>query len=485
MTFESLNIHPSIKKGLEDVQISEAKNIHKELLDLFHVQVPALIKSSNSSLDELLLPLLHYIAESNEKQFKSNRIGILCPTANFAIDVEQWIWAVGYHAKIRCSRVTQREDKAIQQQALKSHPSVVIGDPGRLLDFISDGIWQLGQLDMLVIFGADELDRYKQFNKVKKIAKSVESDTQIYVQAQVFNSTVESLLAFMPVHTKCIGFDAIENTVGPAFALNKRVHNQYYEVPDRLKISTLMSHLEESKNQRILVSAYSRKTTQRLFKIIRKKNWGVVSIESSLSEDLRSERLNNYYNKDYRILLLSGLSVEDLKLHGIGEVILYDIPDDIFEIVRYMQLLDYGYKKQVVSLLYQADLEAYLRVSAGIGLEPSKRTLPERKYRFQSDVPAKSNKKNMVKASEKNSRKKNPKSKNSTNNSATYKSVEIPRVNLEELENKKKLRKPSKSKNAMIKPEQGSDKTLNENKTGSLKPKASENPVKRFFKRLF
>ena len=485
MTFESLNIHPSIKKGLEDVQISEAKKIHKELLDLFHVQVPALIKSSSSSLDELLLPLLHYIAESDEKQFKSNRIGILCPTASFAIEVEQWIWAVGYHAKIRCSRVTQREEKTIQEQALKSHPSIVIGDPGRLLDFISDGIWQLDQLDMLVIFGADELDRYRQFNKVKKIAKSVESVAQIYVQAQVFNSTVESLLAFMPVHTKCIGFNALENTVGPAFALNKRVHNQYYEVPDRLKISTLMSHLEESKNQRILVFAYSRKTIQRLFKIIRKKNWGVISIDSSLSEDLRSERLSNYYDKDYRVLLLSGLSIEELNLHGIGEVILYDIPDDIFEIVRCMQLLDYGYKKQVVSLLYQDDLEAYSRVSAGIGLEPNKLPLPRRKYKIQSEVPAKSNKKNKVKATEKNSRKKNQKPKNSTNNSAAYKSVEIPRVNLEELENKKKLRKHSKSKKTNNASALGSAKTRSEKKTGSPKNEPSENPVKRFFKRLF
>ena len=485
MTFESLNIHPSIKKGLEDVQISEAKKIHKDLLDLFRVQVPALIKTSNSSLDELLLPLLHYITESDEKQFKSNRIGILCPTASFAIEVEQWIWAVGYHAKIRCSRVTQREEKAIQEQALKSQPSIVIGDPGRLLDFISDGVWQLDQLDMLVIFGADELDRYKQFNKVKKIAKSVESATQIYVQAQVFNATVESLLAFMPVHTKCIGFDSLENTVGPVFSLNKRVHNQYYEVPDRLKISTLMSHLEESKNQRIIVSAYSRKTIQRLFKIIRKKNWGVVSIDSSLSEDLRSERLSNYYDKDYRVLLLSGLSVEERNLHGIGEVILYDIPDDIFEIVRCMQLLDYGYKKQVVSLLYQDDLEAYLRVSAGIGLEPNKLSLPERKYRIQSEVPAKSNKKYKVKASERNSRKKNQKPKKSTNNSTTYKSVEIPRVNLEELENKKKQRKHSKSQHASGTSAKGSAKTLSKKKTGSPKSESSENPVKRFIKRLF
>ena len=246
-----------------------------------------------------------------------------------------------------------------------------------------------------------------------------------------------------------------------------------------------MSHLEESKNQRIIVSAYSRKTIQRLFKIIRKKNWGVVSIDSSLSEDLRSERLSNYYDKDYRVLLLSGLSVEERNLHGIGEVILYDIPDDIFEIVRCMQLLDYGYKKQVVSLLYQDDLEAYLRVSAGIGLEPNKLSLPERKYRIQSEVPAKSNKKYKVKASERNSRKKNQKPKKSTNNSTTYKSVEIPRVNLEELENKKKQRKHSKSQHASGTSAKGSAKTLSKKKTGSPKNESSENPVKRFIKRLF
>ncbi len=105
--------------------------------------------------------------------------------------MEQWIWAVGYHAKNKLFPSDSTREKPIQEQALKSHPSIVIGDPGRMLDFISDGIWQLDQLDMLVIFGADELDRYKQFNKVKKIAKSIESATQIYVQAQVFNSTVD------------------------------------------------------------------------------------------------------------------------------------------------------------------------------------------------------------------------------------------------------------------------------------------------------
>ncbi len=485
MTFESLKIHPSIIKGLKDVRITEAKQIHKSLLHLVHVKTPALIKSSTSSLDDLLIPLLHYIVESDDQHVKPNRIGILCPTSELAIEVEQWIWAVGYHAKISYSLVTQREEKPIQEQALKSHPSIVIGDPGRLLDFISDGIWELDQLDILVIFGADELDRYKQFNKVKKISKSLQPVTQIYVQAQAYNSTVESLLAIMPIHTKCIGFESLEYSVGPAIALSKRVHNNYYEVPDRLKISTLMNHLEASKNQRILVTAYSRKTIQRLFKIIRKKNWGVVSIDSALSEDLRSERLNNYYDKDYRVLLLAGLSVEELNLHGMGEVIHYDIPDDIFEIVRCMQLLDYGYKKQVISLLYQNDLESYLSVSEGIGLAPNKLPLPERNFRSQSEAPAKSNKKHKEKGSEKKMQKTIENHKKVPITQSPYKAVKIPRVNLEELENKGKQRKHSKSKNVNGSSSKGSAKTLSEKKTGSPKNEPSENPVKRFFKRLF
>lgn len=93
MTFESLKIHPSIIKGLKDVGITEVKEIYKKLLQLDHRKGSALIKSSGSSLDELLLPIVHHLAESDEKQAKPSRIGILCPTANRAIEIEQWVWA--------------------------------------------------------------------------------------------------------------------------------------------------------------------------------------------------------------------------------------------------------------------------------------------------------------------------------------------------------------------------------------------------------
>ena len=501
MTFESLKIHPSIIKGLKDVGITEVKEIYKELLQLDHRKGSALIKSSGSSLDELLLPIVHHLAESDEKQAKPSRIGILCPTANRAIEIEQWVWAVGYHAKIRCSRVTQREEKTIQEQALKSEPTVVVGDPGRLLDFISDGIWELGGLDKLVIVNADELDRYKMFNKVKKIAKSIGPQTQMYVQAQTYNATVESLLAFMPVHTKCIGFESLMSGVGPAIALNSRVHNYYCQIPERSKISTLMSHLEDSKTQRIVVSAYSRKTIQRLFKVIRKKNWGVVSIDSSATEELKRERLSNYYDKDFRILLYAGLSIEELHLHGIGEIIYYDIPDDIFELVRSMQLLDYGYKKQVVSLLYQDDLKAFLEVSKGIGLAPIKIPLPKRSPRNNQEDAQASNQKaqgksrakhndgQKAKYKNKNSIKGTPTSnqqkKKGTKKQSTYEEVEAPRVNLEELDQKRKQKRLSKSKKGKTQLARVSVKQMKGKKTGPPKNESSENPVKRFFKRLF
>lgn len=460
-----MGIHPLIQKGLLDINIRECTQRHQDIIDAITLRLPVCVQSSTNSYDITLLPILHMVAQS-ELNERTEKAVILCSHANQAIEVEQWLWATGYHAKIRCSRVTQREEKEQHRSVLQSNPSIIIADPGCLLDLESEQAWSFGDLDLLLVLDGSQLDRYKLFNKVKKIVKSVPRETALCVQTSEYNASFEQLLAIMPPRTRCLGFEETATSVSPAYALNRRIIQEYYDVPDRMKISTIMNHLENSKSQHVVVHTYSKRTTQRLFKIIRKKRWGVISLDQDLEDSTIQDRLKNYYSNDYRVILVGGLSSDSLPLRRIDEVIYYDIPDDIYNYVSSMQLIDYGYPKRIVSLLYEADKESFLNVCLGMRLEPKKAEIPERIVRAsktKSATTSNTKKENVsVKLNKKkpdlDAKKPKKKAKKPVEKKETYKAVEIPRVDLNKLDAKR-----SKSEDT----------------------DSSSNPVKRLFKRLF
>ena len=454
-----MGIHPLIKKGLEDINIREGTQTHQDIIDAITLQSPVCVQSPTSALDTTLLPLLHIIAESESHQ-KGKKAVILCTHSNQAIDVEQWLWAAGYHAKIRYSRVIQREEKEQHRSALQSNPSIIIADPGCLLDLEGEGVWSFDDLDILLVMDGSQLDRFKLFNKVKKIVKSVPTHTTLCVQTSEYNTAFEGLLAMLPPKTRCFGFEEVDARMSPAYALNNRIIQEYYDVPERMKISTIMNHLENSKSQHIVVHTYSKRTTQRLFKIIRKKRWGVISLDPDLDENTVTDRIKNYYSNDYRIVLIGGLALQDHQLHGIDEVIYYDVPDDFYDYVSSMQLIDYGYAKKILSLLYKEDKESFLNVCTSLGLHPKKATIPERIGRPSpnKNEGSKLSVNRKGKTEPRPSQKTKKKGKKAAESTDTYKAVEIPRVDLDTLDAKR-----SKSKDT----------------------DSSSNPVKRLFKRLF
>jgi superfamily II DNA/RNA helicase len=456
-----MGIHPLIQKGLLDINIREGTQRHQDIIDAITLRSPVCVQSPTNSLDITLLPILHVVAQS-ELNEHAKKVVILCTHSNQAIEVEQWLWATGYHAKIRCSRVTQREEKEQHRSALQSNPSVIIADPGCLLDLESEQAWSFDDLDILLVLDGSQLDRYKLFNKVKKIVKSIPRESTLCVQTMEYNASFEQLLAIMPPRTRCIGFEETASNVSPAYALNRRIIQEYYDVPDRMKISTIMNHLENSKSQHVMVHTYSKRTTQRLFKIIRKKRWGVISLDQDLEDSTIQDRLKNYYSNDYRVILVGGLANDSLALRGIDEVIYYDIPDDLYDYVSSMQRIDYGYPKKIVSLLYEADKESFLNVCSSLGLEPKKAEIPERVVHTTKNKTNIKEEKVSVKLKKKqanlNVSKPKKKGKKPVEKKETYKAVEIPRVDLNKLDAKRSKSEDSDS---------------------------SSNPVKRLFKRLF
>ena len=160
-------------------------------------------------------------------------------------------------------------------------------------------------------------------------------------------------------------------------SVSKKLEQVYINVPPRMKISTLMAHLENSKVERIVIFTASKRTADRLFRIILKKSWGIVSVDESINKDTFEERFKKFTSNEMKILVVGGLSATDVDLDQVTQVINYDVPSDVDEYRYRAELVGSGKATQIVSLVSKMDREDIEKITNEVGYAPEEIKLPE------------------------------------------------------------------------------------------------------------
>lgn len=150
----------------------------------------------------------------------------------------------------------------------------------------------------------------------------------------------------------------------------------YIYVPPRAKISTLLAHLEKTLSTNIVVFAASKRTTDRLFRIIRKKGWGVVSVDERVDDQVYKERFDKFVAGDMKILLVGGLSATDVELNEVKQVINYDVPNEVEEYKYRAELVGSGKAARMVSLVSTMDKSDINEIVKQVGYAPTEIPLP-------------------------------------------------------------------------------------------------------------
>ena len=108
------------------------------------------------------IPILQNLTEKN---IRNNQIKalILTPTRELAIQIEESFNAYGRHLRLRNLVIFGGVKQGAQEAALKKGVDILVATPGRLLDFISQGIISLKNLEIFVL---DEADRMLDMGSV-------------------------------------------------------------------------------------------------------------------------------------------------------------------------------------------------------------------------------------------------------------------------------------------------------------------------------
>lgn len=381
MTFDKMNLSPELMSGLHDVNYEEPTELQQSVIPLVLEGKDVLTKaeSQKDKIGSFIVPALEKLIR--DKETEGSRVLILTPHHEDAQAIDELVWAMGYHAQIECATVGLDGDWDEQEKALENGVPVIVANPGRLLEILEKNRFVFRHLELVVVDKLDEMISLNLSSKLEDILKRVVTDHQTLVYAGEFNDEVKKLVEKNQEEPTVVGFESITSSNGQLIGDPPEVPGSlkqgYIKVPNRMKISTLVAHINSTPTDTCVIFTASKRGTDRLYRVLRKRNFSATSIHGKLSDEKRSQRYSNFTNGDVQFLLVAEISAADLDLNKIKQVINYDVPNDPDEYRYRAGLVEKGKAGRIVSLVSKQDRSDINQLKNELGEAPKELPLPD------------------------------------------------------------------------------------------------------------
>ena len=251
---------------------------------------------------------------------------VLAPTRELAQQTARVFDDAGEASGVRCVCVYGGSPKHEQKAAMKAGggAAVIVATPGRLRDFMEEGVIKLHRVTMLVL---DEADRMLDLGfepEIRAIAGATRADRQTVMFSATWPQSVQSLAAeFMhePVKVR-IGAEGLKASQ----SITQIVEVVEPQDKDRHLARVMKQYLGKGKDvPRTLVFCLYKKECANLHMRLARE-WPAVCIHGDMSQFDREKSVDAFKKGTSRILIATDVAARGLDIKEVEYVINYTFP---------------------------------------------------------------------------------------------------------------------------------------------------------------
>ncbi len=362
-------------KGLKDVKVESPSQLQKKIFKAVQEKKDLVINTTIEESPEIgyLISLLNEISKSERRQ--GTRAIILAGDKERAKKLDEWIWAIGYHSSIESACITEDGNSKEQLSALSAGPVIIVATPGRLSELLESSRMIFREVQQFIV---DQAELINDWPAIEVISNRIIGKCQRIFTAAKDSKELrefENKILQDPELVTLAKDKKPEKKEEPA--ITKDLTQYYINVPPRSKISTLMAHLDNHQTEAVVIFTASRKTADRLYKILRKSNRRAVSVHDKLDKDTFNNRFERFTSGNVQHLLVGDLSAKDLPLEEAVQVINYDVPEEVDEYKLRAELVGDGKATRLISLVSKQDRSDINDICKSLGYAPEEVPLPK------------------------------------------------------------------------------------------------------------
>ncbi len=261
-----------------------------------------------------LLPVLQKI---NKRPGTS--VLILAPTRELAVQIDAECRKF-VPKGITCAAVIGGTGYGRQTQAIRNGVNILIATPGRLIDFMDQGMVKFNHLTTLILDEADRMLDMGFLPAIRRIAKACPEDRQTLFFSATMAGEVERIARQI---VKDPTYVEVSRRGNAAVTIEQKA----YPVAHQFKVPLLLDLLAKDDLERVLVFTRTKRGADRISHILEKQAHRSNRIHGDRSQSQREAALAGFKSGRTRILVATDVAARGIDIDSVSHVINYDVPE--------------------------------------------------------------------------------------------------------------------------------------------------------------
>ena len=326
-------IQSFIELGLEEEYLQAVEKLGYTLPTPIQVETIPLMLSGRDVLAQsqtgtgktaaFILPILQRLGQGNG----TPRALVLAPTRELAKQVAD---ATEGFARVSGSKVLAvygGQSYEVQIRGLNRGVDVLVGTPGRLLDFIRQGRLDLSQVEMLVLDEADEMLEMGFIEDVETIFAELPETRQTALFSATLPEPIKKLAAKYLT-------DPARVSINPKQVTVAQTEQRFYRVREETKLAALSCLLETDEVSSALIFVRTKARAQDLADELMRRGFSADSLHGDLNQARRELVLNRFRKASVTLLVATDVAARGLDINDVSHVFNYDMPQDAEDYVH-------------------------------------------------------------------------------------------------------------------------------------------------------
>ncbi|MCP9292842.1 DEAD/DEAH box helicase [Gracilimonas sediminicola] len=390
MTFNDFDFKDELKAGLRDIGYTDPTPIQEQTIPII-LQKKDIIGAAQTGTGKtgaFVIPVLQQILENPSEHTQAL---ILSPTRELAQQIDEQIFALGYHTGISSANIIGGEDFSQQAKAIRSGVDIIVATPGRLIDQTKVLDIDFSHIKFLVLDEADRMLDMGFLPDVTKIIKKLPKERQ----TMLFSAT-------MPNEIKDLANQFMNDPEKVEIAIEKpsgSIEQQAYFVDQKQKLSLVQSVLDDLKWDSCIIFCATKRGTDELERLLVKKGIKAGSIHGDRDQDERNKALHEFKSGQVPVIVATDVLARGIDIADVSLIINYDVPRAVDDYVhRIGRTGRYDKTGVAVTFVNKKDKRAFKAIQDKVGDQLEILDLPS------SGKPASQDKKSSKSTSEKKRR---------------------------------------------------------------------------------
>ena len=332
--FSDLGLDPRILKGLEKSGFTHLTEIQSMALpiSLAGKDLAGQGKTGTGKTAAFLLAMMQTLLSKPDQRAEgdgSPRAIIIAPTRELAMQIHKDALSLGGEDYLRFRLAYGGVDYQKQRQQIADGCDVLIGTPGRLIDYLKQKVYHLKNIEVMIL---DEADRMFDLGFIK--------DIRFMLRRMPKPENRQSMLFSATLSHRVLEL-AYEHMNNPEYVEVKsdsvtadKIQQSVYYPANNQKLPLLVGLLKSREPTRTMVFANMKVSVDRITRQLQAEGFKAAKLSGDVHQRKRQSLLKRFQNGEIDVLVATDVAARGLHIDDVSHVFNYDLPDNAEDYVH-------------------------------------------------------------------------------------------------------------------------------------------------------